>query len=464
MNTQLSNHRSFVKRPLLTFVFIVSSTALMSRNVPYFPAKDSVVLTLKQKDSFWRYTIAPAVTFGLSAATWQARGDVRDMRNRYLPHFRSELDNYTQYAPAATAFALNLSGVKGRNRLGRAAINWSGSMLIMAGLTNSIKYSAKVMRPDGSTRNSFPSGHTATAFMNATFLHKEYEHVNSMYSILGYSMSTYTGISRSLNNRHWISDILAGAGIGILSTELSYLIVDNFYKNKGDFFTSFDVKRELENPSFVSIRFGKSFYMDGLKSFGKLGLEGAVESAYFFNKRWGIGGELGFMHIPFEKETLDFWDESVDENKTDNILKPQMDMQSFGLSSLMAGGYYSKFLGDRFILQGKILAGIGVGVKGNIDIVGIERNMDRRLVETNVPFLEYSVNNTWIAGGGISLTMMLAPTLGFSFCADYKYANPKVKIWISEYYSKYITEDRFLDSERMPISALSGGLKLVSFF
>lgn len=75
-------------------------------------------------------------------------------------------------------------------------------------------------------------------------------------------MSIYTGISRSLNNRHWVSDILAGVGLGVFSAELSYLIVDAFYKNKGDYFSPFDVKNELDNPSFVSVKLGQSFYID----------------------------------------------------------------------------------------------------------------------------------------------------------------------------------------------------------
>lgn len=420
-----------------------------------FFTNDSVLRVPKQKDPFWKHMVAPAVFIGLSAATWQASGDVRTMRNRYIPDFHSSLDNYTQYAPAATAFALNLSGVKGRNKFGRAAINWGGSMLIMGGLVNSIKYSSRVMRPDGTTRNSFPSGHTATAFMNATFLHKEYGHVNSLYSILGYSMSTYTGISRSLNNRHWLSDILAGAGIGILSTELSYLIVDSFYKNKGDFFTSFDARKELENPSFLSIKFGQSFYIDGLNSFGKLGLEGALEGAYFFNRKWGIGGELGFMHIPFENEVLD-----ISQWGDESIVNPQMDIQSLGFSSLMVGGYYSKFLSSKFILQSKLLTGIGTGIGGNIDIRA-EKEENGIPVEVNMPLMEYSVGKAWIVGGGVSLTMMAAPTLGVSLYVDYKYANPKTKISVSKYYQD---DNRLIEQERMSISTLSGGLKLVSFF
>ncbi|MDR1202653.1 MAG: phosphatase PAP2 family protein [Tannerellaceae bacterium] len=448
-----------MKSFFVAIIFITSNIVVsQSQYRTTFSVKDSVIITVKQKDPFWKQTIAPAVFIGLSAVTWQADEDVRVIRNRYIPNFHNKLDNYMQYAPAVTAFTLNLSGVKGRNKLGRAAINWGGGMLIMGVLVNSIKYSARVMRPDGTSRSSFPSGHTATAFMNATFLHKEYAHVNPLYSILGYSMSSYTGISRSMNNRHWLSDILAGAGIGILSTELSYLIVDRFYKNKGDFFTSFDMKKELENPSFVSVKFGQSFYIDKLSSFGKLGLEGAIEGAYFFNRKWGIGAEVGFMHIPFEKETLDLleWD-----GLPEDIMNPQMDIQSLGLSSLMVGGYYSKFVGKKFILQSKALAGIGVGIGGNIDILAEKKGNEER-VEMDIPLMKYSINNTWIIGGGVSLTMMIAPTLGISLYADYKYTNPKAKISISNYYSD--VKDKFLTDDHLPINALSGGLKVISFF
>jgi membrane-associated phospholipid phosphatase len=443
---------------LVTILFFVYSNSLTGQNKFSFSEKDSVITTVRQKDLFWKHTIAPAVFIGLSAATWQAGKDVRTVRNRYIPNFHNELDNYTQYAPAVTAFALNLSGVKGRNKLGRATINLGAGMLIEGLLVNSIKYSARVRRPDGTSRNSFPSGHTATAFMSATFLHKEYAHVNPLYSILGYSMSSYTGISRSLNNRHWLSDILAGAGIGILSTELAYLIVDNVYKNKGDFFTSFDTKKELENPSFVSVRFGQSFYIDNLVSFGKLGLEGAVEGAYFFNKRWGIGAELGFMHIPFERKALDMMEWG---GLPENIVNPRMDTQSLGLSSLMIGGYYSKFVGKKFILQGKVLTGAGIGTGGNIDMRA-EKRINGGRAEINIPLMEYSINNTWIIGGGASLTMMIAPTLGISLYADYKYAHPEAKLSISNHYSDI--EDKFLTDECLSISALSGGVKLVSFF
>ena len=45
-------------------------------------------------------------------------------------------------------------------------------------------------------------------------------------------MATTVGVMRVLNNRHWVSDVLAGAGIGILSTNLAYLSHRYKWKNK----------------------------------------------------------------------------------------------------------------------------------------------------------------------------------------------------------------------------------------
>jgi len=80
-----------------------------------------------------------------------------------------------------------------------------------------------VPRPDTGYPTSFPSGHTAQAFAAATFLVKEYGHKNVWYSVGAYSMATSVGVLRVMNNRHWISDVLAGAGVGIFSTNLAYL-------------------------------------------------------------------------------------------------------------------------------------------------------------------------------------------------------------------------------------------------
>lgn len=158
--------------------------------------------------------------------------DIRALRNEAMPSFRWHYDDYLQYAPAGVLIGLKAGGYESRSSWGRMLVSDAFSAAIMAAAVNGIKYSVKRMRPDGSTRNSFPSGHTATAFMTATMLHKEYEWRSPWISIAGYTAATVTGVSRIFNNRHWISDVMAGAAIGIGSVHLGYFITDKIFKDR----------------------------------------------------------------------------------------------------------------------------------------------------------------------------------------------------------------------------------------
>ncbi|WP_281234985.1 phosphatase PAP2 family protein [Flavobacterium gelatinilyticum] len=134
------------------------------------------------------------------------------------------IDDFSQYAPALSVYALNMAGIKGKNNLRDRSVILATSYLIMGASTNGLKYIIQEERPDRSSRNSFPSGHTATAFMGAEFLYQEYKHKSVWYGIAGYSVATITGLFRIYNNRHWLTDVAAGAGIGILSTKAAYWI------------------------------------------------------------------------------------------------------------------------------------------------------------------------------------------------------------------------------------------------
>lgn len=87
-----------------------------------------------------------------------------------------------------------------------------------------IKGTGNEMRPDGTSNNSFPSGHTATAFMGAVFLYQEYRDISTWYGVAGYAVAARTGFFRMYKDRHWFSDVAAGAGIGILSTKIAYWV------------------------------------------------------------------------------------------------------------------------------------------------------------------------------------------------------------------------------------------------
>jgi len=78
-----------------------------------------------------------------------------------------------------------------------------------------LKYTVREKRPDSNAKNSFPSGHTSSAFSGATFIHKRY---GLKYAIVPYLGAIYTGYSRVHSNRHYTRDVVAGALIGVASS------------------------------------------------------------------------------------------------------------------------------------------------------------------------------------------------------------------------------------------------------
>lgn len=144
-------------------------------------------------------------------------------RNEHFSGFRTHADDYLQYAPIAAVYGLNITGVNGKNNFGNRTALLIKSELLTAVVVWSLKYTTKEERPDGSNNRSFPSGHTAQAFTAATFMSKEYGDLSPWYSIGAYAVATSVGALRILNNKHYLSDVLVGAGIGILTTNLVYV-------------------------------------------------------------------------------------------------------------------------------------------------------------------------------------------------------------------------------------------------
>lgn len=149
---------------------------------------------------------------------------VRDQFTKSHPSFRTHADDYFQYIPALAVYGLNAAGIRGNHRLRDRTLILGMTMLFSSGMVTSLKGLTHKERPDGSSFHSFPSGHTATAFAGAEFLRMEYKDVSPWYGVCGYALAAATGTLRVLNDRHWVSDVVAGAGFGILSARLSCLI------------------------------------------------------------------------------------------------------------------------------------------------------------------------------------------------------------------------------------------------
>ena len=148
-----------------------------------------------------------------------------------LPGFNSVFDDYLQYVPWAAHAAMGLCGVKGvsKNRFQIITADALAAVM-MATMVNGLKYSINRTRPDGGSA-SFPSGHTATAFAGATLLAHEYGHRSIWIPVAGYTLATTAGVMRVLNNRHYVSDVVVGAAVGILTAELAYWATDAIFND-----------------------------------------------------------------------------------------------------------------------------------------------------------------------------------------------------------------------------------------
>jgi len=145
-----------------------------------------------------------------------------DLQRRFSG-FRTTVDNYLQFAPYVELGGVLLAGVDSRNDRINLALIIVKSEAIMLGSVYLLKTTSGILRPDDSNRQSFPSGHTAQAFLAASIVHTELREKSQWYGIGAYTIATSVAAFRMLNNKHWESDVFAGAGFGILSAHLAYL-------------------------------------------------------------------------------------------------------------------------------------------------------------------------------------------------------------------------------------------------
>ncbi len=380
---------------------------------------------------------------------------------RLVTNFHSEVDNYTQFSGIALTVGLKLAGVEGRSSWPRLFASSVASYAVMAGFVNGIKYTAKEMRPDGSTRNSWPSGHTATAFVGATILHKEYGMTRSpWYSIAGYTVATATGVMRVLNNRHWISDVLSGAGIGILSTELAYGICDLLFKERGLLRNDLSTRPDLrKNPSFFSVSMGiglgnKNLVLPAFDFYG-LGAENdgqpvklefgpatavGAEGAWFFNRYIGIGGRLRVKATPIkgwasfaQKQEADMKEMMSDSDIADAITYVGLTIESDHITEFAAdlGVYFNLPLSSRFAIGTKLLA--GNSVMDDVDVSGtflgykvISEHFSfvktDDLVYHEWDYINLNASNSAKFGTGLSLTYAYKNSVSWRAFVDYDYS------------------------------------------
>lgn len=418
------------------------------------------------------------------------RQNTEGNKHTLVTRFNTRIDDYTQFFGPALTTGLKVAGVEGRSDWGRYLASTAMSYVIMGGLVQGIKHTSKEMRPDGSSKNAWPSGHTATAFVGATILHKEYGLTRSpWYSVAGYSVATATGIMRVLNNRHWVSDVLSGAGIGIMSTELGYALSDILFKGRGLLRNNLDTGRSvIDNPSFFSVSMGVGVgtrnldfdlakfdfdgYDDGDTDLNlKFGASTAVsvEGAYFFNKYVGVGGRLRVNSAPIkgwdgviDYAFMDLAYSLSDDDNDPNIRRfidgqgtpgqpsyspaliedVEFSIKSDHLTEFAAdlGLYFNLPLSRKFAIGSKLLLGRSImqEVDLNATATGGRRELDLSdpdpfanatllpdTYTTDWDYLTVGGNNSFKIGTGISLTYAYKENYAWKLFLDYDYTRKR---------------------------------------
>ena len=170
-------------------------------------------------------SLIAAGTLGFVEPIRNSRYEVRDYLNEWRGDHRTEVDDYLQYVPLASIYGLSLLGAEAKHNYVDRTLELATSYLALGAIVNGIKYTVREPRPDGSSNNSFPSGHTATTFMGAELVRIEYGEEHPWLAVGAYTIATTVGVLRVYNERHWFTDVFAGAGVGILSARIGYWLL-----------------------------------------------------------------------------------------------------------------------------------------------------------------------------------------------------------------------------------------------
>jgi membrane-associated phospholipid phosphatase len=131
--------------------------------------------------------------------------------------------DWLRFAPAAAHLGLGLAGVRARRPFSDRVIESAIAHLCCVGGAFVSKRLFRGLRPDGSSYDSFPSGHASIAFTGAELMRADY---GPWWGVGAYALSSGVALTRLEAGEHWLGDILAGAGLGILCARVGVWLTD----------------------------------------------------------------------------------------------------------------------------------------------------------------------------------------------------------------------------------------------
>ncbi|MCM1522066.1 MAG: phosphatase PAP2 family protein [Muribaculaceae bacterium] len=305
----------------------------------------------------------PALAFGVGALGTGVAGRYSYSHHFHIDPIKIKSDrgtNYLEYAPLALPWVAKVAGVRTRSGWGRMAVSQAISVGIMAATVKAMKDGISSQRPDGSDYRSFPSGHTAWAFMGATAAANELAATSAWYAFGAYTFATGIAVERVIDRHHYPTDVMAGAGIGILSSELGYILGDLIFGQHQLSIRGRDL-RDNSNFSFLSVETGLNLPLGRVRAGQTIierlpALSAGFRGGFGISDHWGLGLELGLLSTPL----------IVNVNYDKTYVKP---LTALGF---MVAPYYTCALSKRF----SIMADVGAGYRKNFAL-----NVDDNAVE-----------------------------------------------------------------------------------
>ena len=237
---RLLNIECFRKVGVPTFAFVIGLVMCNGANAQRLAPLDSAQATksvhaYQPKQITVQSFIIPAGLITTGALGVSGKFIIPDTkinaaRDRNFATFHTSVDNYLQFAPMAAGYAALINNKE--HSFWKYTEKVVVTEVVVNTLVQTVKHISKVPRPDDGSPTSFPSGHTAEAFAGATIFSDEFAQHNVWLTIASYTSATAVGVLRILNNRHWASDVIAGAGFGMASAKLSEWIVQPHHKKR----------------------------------------------------------------------------------------------------------------------------------------------------------------------------------------------------------------------------------------
>lgn len=216
----------------VTAVLVFQQSAVsLAATQDSLPLSDSIAPKTTASDYQFRATrlILPAslITVGAIGVAndwfYNAKSGVRNGLEDWLGSERElRIDDGLQYLPAAAFIGLDYLGVKAKHPLRERIAIAVTSYAAMTTTVKTTKWCIDEERPDSHKDNSFPSGHTATSFTGAELIRIEYGPVAGGCA---YALATGIAFMRLYNDRHWLNDVIGGAGFGILSARIGFWLL-----------------------------------------------------------------------------------------------------------------------------------------------------------------------------------------------------------------------------------------------